>query len=238
MELTVPTVAQALGVTDRRVQRMVRDGDLQRVREVGRSVMISGESVRRQAILRRSGVGRAWAPKTAWAAIDLLSTGTSSRLSASETSRLKNRILSMSAAQLSAATRARNTLRFYLGAVETVPTIVGDVVPTGLSFLTDQAGASAFGLSANVGVGEVYVRRSMAETLDAQLMPSDHQGSAGRVCVRLVDELPSPSEFLVALDLMDSVDTRIRSAGEEAVEQAMDRFRDVVAEGRKSVKKR
>ncbi|MPZ04604.1 helix-turn-helix domain-containing protein, partial [Micrococcus luteus] len=65
--------AERLKVSDRYVRRLVEDGDVP-ARRLGESWFIDERALARRA-RRAPGIGRTWAPRTAWAPVDLLAGG-------------------------------------------------------------------------------------------------------------------------------------------------------------------
>lgn len=101
MELTVAQVAGQHARTERFVQQAVRSGDLAALRLVGRVAVMDDLAV--AAWVRGLARGRRWTGEVREAALDLLSTGRTDRLSSSERSRLRSRLRGMSAAAMAHA---------------------------------------------------------------------------------------------------------------------------------------
>nr|NLI50767.1 hypothetical protein [Propionibacterium sp.] len=101
MELTVAQVAGQHARTPRFVQQAVRSGDLPALRLVGRLVVM--DDLAATAWARSLARGRRWSSEVRDAALDLLSTGRTGRLSSSERSRLRSRLRGMSAAAIAHA---------------------------------------------------------------------------------------------------------------------------------------
>jgi len=87
--------------TERFVQQAVRSGDLAALRLVGRVAVMDDLAV--TAWVRGLARGRRWTGEVREAALDLLSTGRTDRLSSSERSRLRSRLRGMSAAAMAHA---------------------------------------------------------------------------------------------------------------------------------------
>ena len=85
MEMTVAQVARQHARTNRFVQQALRSGALSGHRAFGRTTSVDDVAV--QAWSRALGRGRRWTDQVREAALDLLSTGHTDRLSASERSR-------------------------------------------------------------------------------------------------------------------------------------------------------
>lgn len=89
MFMSTVEAAQELGMSSRQVRRLVEAGHL-RAERVGANLAIYDKYV--FAYQNRRSHGRKWLDVTRLAALDMLSSGDSSRVSASEKSRLKSRI--------------------------------------------------------------------------------------------------------------------------------------------------
>ena len=101
MELTLAQVAEQHGRSERFVQLAVRAGDLSPLRQVGRTFIV--DALAATAWARSRARGRRWAPQVLNGALDLLSDGRTSALTASERSRLRARLRTMSAAEMAHA---------------------------------------------------------------------------------------------------------------------------------------
>ena len=101
MELTVAQVARQHARSDRFVQQALRLGALSGHRVLGRVTSVDDVAV--QVWSRALGRGRRWTDQVREAALDLLSTGHTDRLSASERSRLRSRLRRMSATDMAHA---------------------------------------------------------------------------------------------------------------------------------------
>ncbi len=91
MQLSTSQAAQELGVSARQVRRAVINGSAQATRH-GNAHSLSSRQV--QVMTRTTHRGRNWSDKAVLAALDLLASGSTSILSGSERSRLKQRIRS------------------------------------------------------------------------------------------------------------------------------------------------
>lgn len=98
MELTVAQVASATGTSPQYVRRAIAAGDLAALRQVGRTVILDDLAV--QAWDRSRAPGRRWVPEVRCAAFELLDVGATSRLSASDRSRLRAKLRGMEARQI------------------------------------------------------------------------------------------------------------------------------------------
>jgi len=113
MEMTVAQVARQHARTDRFVQQALRSGALPGHRVLGRTTSVDDVAV--QAWSRALGRGRRWTDQVREAALDLLSTGRTNRLSASERSRLRSRLRGMSATDMAHAAGGLGAWARYRG---------------------------------------------------------------------------------------------------------------------------
>ncbi|WP_460770552.1 hypothetical protein [Mariniluteicoccus flavus] len=101
MEMTIAQVAQQYDRSVRLVQRSIAGGQLSPLRLVGRQIVI--DDVAAVAWSRSSTRGRAWMTRTREAALDLLTTRTTTALVGSELSRLRSSLRTMTAARMAHA---------------------------------------------------------------------------------------------------------------------------------------
>ena len=113
MEMTVAQVARQHARTDRFVQQALRSGALSGHRAFGRATSVDDVAV--HAWSRALGRGRRWTEQVREAALDLLSTGRTDRLSASERSRLRSRLRAMSATDMAHAAGGLGAWARYRG---------------------------------------------------------------------------------------------------------------------------
>ncbi|WP_105031271.1 helix-turn-helix domain-containing protein [Arthrobacter ruber] len=215
--LTVAEVAERLGITRQSIHELIDRGRLDSLGAAGRTIIVDPASVERLLagghVLRR---GRAWAEGSAWAAISLLSGMRASWMSASEVSRLKNRLRHSSAEDVHFLARDRAVTRRFRASSDAIPILEANLLATGGAAMRDAETAEVFGLSGGGGTYEGYAMSGDADQLAAGLgMREDPRGN---VTIREVasnrafddDRVPVAA---IALDLMDSLATRERSAG-------------------------
>ncbi|AKU17959.1 hypothetical protein [Luteipulveratus mongoliensis] len=134
MEITLDDAATRLGVNQRQAQRLAQTGRLQVVRRVGRSVLVDDESV--TSILRgQHSRGRRWTANTAWAAIELLQQGETTRLVGSARSRLKRRLGEVSVEELVRLASDRALTRRYTQTRRTRAALATELALSGVSRL-------------------------------------------------------------------------------------------------------
>jgi hypothetical protein len=113
MELTVGQVALAYDRSERLVQLALRSGALAGHRTIGRVTTM--DDIAARAWSRSLAHGRPWTPDVRDAALDLLSDGHTNRLTASERSRLKARLSSLTARDIAHAAGGLGTWARYRG---------------------------------------------------------------------------------------------------------------------------
>lgn len=212
--LTVAQAAARLGVGQEQVRRLARCGKLPAYK-VGRTIVLDDDAVDRRARLPIK-AGRGLAPRTAWAALWLLSQDEVDWLTAADRSRLRSRLRSWNAEQVVTAERSRAD-RYDLR-----------VLPAYLDRVLGAEGVVASGMSAAAAVGadvvaataaaEVYCAAETLAALRRDLSLSDRGETNLVVRVPRYDRLllagytDMPSA-VVAVDLAESVDVRTRRAG-------------------------
>jgi hypothetical protein len=97
METATAAAASQLGVSQRQVQRLARNGRLVSRDIAGRTV-VAGRSV--VAMSRSSARGRRWEERTVAAACELLERGSTGRIAGSQRSRLRTRLRTIALAEL------------------------------------------------------------------------------------------------------------------------------------------
>ncbi|MGZ9828813.1 DNA-binding protein [Tsukamurella ocularis] len=221
-EMSVSAAAQHLKVTPRQVARLARSGELTVTRRVGGALLLDGASVHRRAHARPAR-GRPATPAGAWAALAMLSGETADWLDPAALSRLRAR-LRRSCAEDVAWTVRRRSLR--IERMQGWGDATG-LIPTGASVLTDPYWSDYFELSAvDRGTHDGYVpQKKYAATIRDLGLIEDPEGdftirvvpaSAGWPVDRV---LPAA----VAVDLMESLDTREAAAGNLALTRMLGR---------------
>lgn len=220
-EMPLSEAAQILGVTPRQAQRLAANGELGHTRRVGRTVVVAPTAVYRARNNGTTSKGRPALPSTAWVALDLLS-GREARGPFER--RLADRLSSMSPIQVARFARRRATITqmrvISRRAQRDLPEnlIAAGLQPTGLMspLITDWGLAG--GRSEDVIDGYLYVG---ADRTLRELGLREEPG--GRISLRIldapVDSLPAAA---VALDLMESMDSRARSVGRDRLAQMID----------------
>ncbi|NGP08658.1 hypothetical protein G6038_24930 [Rhodococcus sp. 14C212] len=227
-EMSVVDAATALGVSRRQVERLAQAGDVAVVRRVGRALLLDASSVHRCAQMSRRR-GRPWREQTAWAALTILSGLRADWISSAHRDRLLERLRSSTPDAVAYLARRRSTsiLRMRGWGVEmTGPGSV--LVAGGISALdTDPQMAARFGLTTGHHSGvDGYVLDAHVEALvDAYGLVPD---LAGDVTLRVVSDSHLALTdgvvpvAVVAVDLMDSLNTRERGAGTRILQELLD----------------
>ncbi|MEX5270395.1 hypothetical protein [Kocuria sabuli] len=221
MELTIAEAAVRLGVTPRQAQRLAEAGRLQVVRRVGRTLLVEDTSV--TALARdRSGAGRRWNGRTAWAAIELLEHGRTDRVTGSTASRLRRRLPQLSADELMhLATDRAQTMRLTQTRRRR-DALEAALMLSGRSALAEPAMAARFGLAGgDTGIVEGYVLRENLAELQERfgLMPD----AEGEVLLRVADQAPVAGIVTSALDLAERGITRERSPARAVLQDVLAR---------------
>lgn len=225
--MSVAAAAVELGVSRRQVARLARAGEVVVAREIGDMLLLDAGSVHRRAQLRPVR-GRPWNEDVAWAALTLLSGEDVDWIPAAQMARLKHRLRRSSAQEVAFLARRRAAVHRMRGWAGSAANLSEYLVLTGASALVRRPVASKFGLAASRRGIDGYV---LAEEYDGLV---DHFGlivdGDGDITVRAVTiadafrggEVPLAA---VAVDLMDSLDTRERSAGTRVLQNLLDDVR-------------
>lgn len=229
--MTTAEAAQTLGTDVKTVRGWVNSGRLPLAGRAGRTFLLDPTSVQRIARYSRHR-GRSWAPGTAWAAIHLVSGGSAGWLIPQNRSRLRSalRASSMNAERMQSLARMRSTVRRYRGHRSVAKMLTGEVVSTGTSAIAENAEvARRFGLASGHTRVDGYVGIGRADSIAADFaLTAD---PAGDIVLREADLNHVTQDGItplavVALDLMDSLATRERSAGKRMLAELLTKYRD------------
>ena len=221
--MTTAQVADRLGITQVSVRQLVASGQLAVVRRVGRSILVDRSSVERLAATgtRR---GRAWTARTAWAALALLSGQNPTWISASEKSRLKKRLSTLDANAVSVLARNKDHTFRYRATPDALIPLTDYLIASGATAMRDESTAETFGMTGGSGIAEGYVMAGDARALaDSFGLVADPEGNA------IIHEVELKEPFTggrapiagVAVDLMGSLATRERNAGQRLIEELL-----------------
>jgi hypothetical protein len=228
-EMTVSAAAAELGVTERQVTRLARAGALPITCEIGKSILLDAASVLRMAHTTRHR-SRPWNGNVAWAALALLSARPVNWISPPHITRLKHRLRRSSPSEVAFLARRRAHTRRMQGWGDDANTLVtgGSITATGPSALAHVPGTAArFGLSPVVRdtVDGYITDDRVNDVIDTFGLIPEHEG---HITLRVVTDLNPffTSTTLpiaaVAVDLMESLDTRERSAGTRVLQELLD----------------
>ena len=210
MELTIAEAASRLGVSPRQAQRLAQQGQLQIVRRVGRTLIVEDAAVtqRRQTGM---GPGRRWNSSTAWAAIQLLEEGTTTRVAGRTLFRLKRRLADLSVEEFVRLAAGRAQTRRMTQTRRRPEALKQALMLSGRSALETTEVAARFGLAGGQSqVIEGYLRREdLAEVLTRFGLVADAEGE---VFLHISNETPVDSIITTALDLVERGTTRERTA--------------------------
>lgn len=212
--LTVAQAAARLGVGPEQVRRLARAGKLS-ARTIGRTLVFDDDAVEARARLPLK-AGRALAPRSAWAALWLLSGDDAGWLPAADRSRLRARLRTWDAERLVAAERLRAD-RYDL---RVLPAYRDRVLATEGIVRSGMSAAAAVGadIVADNTADEMYCTTTTLLTLRRDLGLSERGQANLVVRVPRYDGLPLAGRThmpaaVVAVDLAESVDVRTRRAG-------------------------
>ena len=223
-EVTLADAARILGVTARQAQRLAAHGELGRTRTFGRTVVVDPAAVYR---IKNSGAqsrGRPALPETAWIALDILSgrpAGTAHE------KRAIARLAAMTPIQVARFARRRaKIVRFRAmsrAAQDDIAArlVAGGMLPTGLMspLIID------WGLAGD-RAGDVidgYLHLHSGTTLRDVGLREDSEGRVSlRIIESAIDTVPAAA---VALDLMESMDSRVRHVGQDRLQWMIDGLR-------------
>jgi hypothetical protein len=218
--LAIIEAAERLGVSTRQVQHLVAQGEL---RQLARGV-VDETSVERLIAVRGGSHVRAWSEATAWGAVALLSGADAEWMGERQRSRLKARLRGLSAAELVERTRERADVTRYRA-----HSSAGEYL--GAELLTTAVAASSLGLAETRHSIDGYLAAT-----DVAGVVSRHgliRDDEGRITLRattmdldVVSALAGQRVVLAALDLAESLDVRECRAGLDALDRALEAFRD------------
>ncbi|HEX9089771.1 MAG TPA: helix-turn-helix domain-containing protein [Arthrobacter sp.] len=221
--MTTREASERLAITQVSIRQLIKNGQLRAVGTAGRTILIDRSSVERLAATgtRR---GRAWTAKTAWAALALLSGQNPTWISSSEKSRLKSRLRDLDADAVAILARNKDKTLRYRATPDALAALTGHLIASGASAMRDGSTADTFGMSGGGGIAEGYVMAGDAAALaDAFGLVEDPDGNA------IIHEVEPTEPFAdgrapvaaIAVDLMGSLATRERSAGQRVINELL-----------------
>lgn len=221
--ITTRDAAARLGITQVSIRQLIRNGQLTAVGTAGRTILLDRASVERLAAAgtRR---GRAWTARTAWAALALLSDQNPTWISSSEKSRLKSRLRTLDADAVCILARNKDKTIRFRATQDGLAALSGHLIASGASAMSETPTAETFGMSGGSGTVEGYAMAGDARALaDAFGLVEDPDGNA------VIHEVDFPEPFAggrapvaaIAVDLMGSLATRERSAGQRVINELL-----------------
>lgn len=207
-ETTVLAAADQLGVSDRQVRHLVSRGALF---SPGRG-RVSTVSLQDYAARRGEVQTRVWSPRTAWAAMELLTGGEALWMGSSQRSRLRRELAGLDAQRVVSKLRNRAEVRSYRVAVDRMPQVEEAIVliragETGLDGYVDER--TLYGL-----ISSLQMMRVVPDNLTLRVLPEDvGQDFAEMVIAR--------GQVVAGVDLMASKDLDERRMGERLVTEAL-----------------
>lgn len=224
VQTSLNEAADILDVGRTAVVHYLKSGRLKAVGRVGRTTLLERADVLalKGEPLRR---GRSWSPRIAWAAIALLSGQRVDWLGADELSRIKRRLTGYDVEAVRHLARNR-AITFSFDAPENVRGHLESLaVVTGETSLQDAEIARSFGLAGGRG-GRLdgYVTAAQARPIAGALgLAEVHRGNVTLRETTIEQPFAAGRTPIaaVALDLMDSPDTRLASAGRQKIKELL-----------------
>jgi len=226
VELSVSEAAERLGVTRARVRSLLAAGRLAG-RHAGSLWLVDGDAVAQRLESVASAKGRPFSTRIAWSAAALLDGQDISWLTTSERSRLRSRLRQGDAQTCRWRMRSRaSTTRYRIADAD-----IGDLISTRGVVLGGISAASHYALGLGHGhEAEVYTDAAgqlvdeffLVESARGNLVLHSEIAGWHLKTARTVDGVSVVPRLVVAADLLDSDDTRSRSAGDRLLKQILD----------------
>lgn len=223
-KLTTAEAAQRLRVSPREVRRLADSGALTGAR-FGSALVFDGDDVRRLQRQAR-GPGRIWSARTAWSALSLLDGAPLELIDQPRRSRLRARLRQLEPEQFHRLTARRAEVHRFHASDGALRRLSGALVATGISAAAEETVARRFDLAAVIAEKrlEGYLQGDLSVLIEQYRLAPD---PAGNATVRLLPDLMAIDHLLgsvpvVAVDLMDSDDSRERSRGREVLRGLLD----------------
>lgn len=216
--MTTGEAAEELAATRAMVHKLLKSGTLLVAGRAGRSILVDSASVQRYKN-RRPLKGRSWNAATAWAALTIIEGGTPRWVDATARYRLKQRLKVMDSAELASAVGTKDRVKRYRVAPGGISRAADYFLPTGTTALNDSVVADRFGLAA----GRTDVLEGYLDTVRAPMIVNGLslvEDPAGNIIMHIVDdgygfEGSGTPDAAIAVDLMESLNSRERAAGEK-----------------------
>lgn len=207
-ETSVLVAAELLGVSDRHVRRLVARGELS---SPGRG-RVDTASLTAYVARRGEVQTRVWAPRTAWAALELMSGGDARWLGSSQRARLRRELAGLDAERVVSMVRNRAEVRSYRVAVARLPQVEAAVVAvrtgeTGLDGYVDERTLYEM-------ISGLQMVREMAGNLTLRVLPAEIGQDFAEMVV-------AHGSVVAGIDLMTSSDPVERRTGQRLVTEAL-----------------
>ncbi|MHA7269519.1 helix-turn-helix domain-containing protein [Arthrobacter sp. HLT1-20] len=227
--MTTVEAAEELDATLAMVHKLLNNGSLLVAGRAGRSILIDSASIQRYKN-RRTLMGRSWNATTAWAALKIIEGGTPRWIDATARYRLKQRLKIMDTAELAAAVGTKDQVKRYRIAPSGIPRAADYFLPTGTTALNDSEVADRFGLAA----GRTDVLEGYLDTVRASMIVNGLslvEDPAGNIIMHIVDdgyafEGPCTPDAAIAVDLMESLNSRERASGENMLKNILTQWKE------------
>lgn len=221
MELTIAEAASRLGVSTRQVQRLAHSGQLQIVRRIGRTLIVEDTAITQRRHTTAS-PGRRWNSSTAWAAIELLEQGRTTRVAQRTLFRLTSRLPRLSVEEFVRLTAGRAQTQRMTQTRRRPEALEKALMLSGRSALKDAQVAAQFGLAGGEsGIIEGYLRRDDLERVLPRFgLVADAEGE---VFLHISDDTPVASRITTALDLIERGTTRERASAHQVLQSVLTR---------------
>jgi excisionase family DNA binding protein len=229
-------VAERLGLSERRIRALVERGDLDAVR-AGRTFLIQPESVARHQAIGPVRT-RSLSPRMSWAALlsdigttDIERVSKGLKLSYSERGRLMDLQRRAASDWTWLARRRAHTRRYAVRTAYLADLINADgVLISGISALERHSAD----LTTRADTGEVYAEAPLVEALTREYaLRSDATGNlivhvlpSIDAVARLLQERTTMTSATVAVDLLETGESRARRAGLKLLDQILKRKRE------------
>ncbi len=227
--MTTEEAAEELAATRAMVHKLLKSGGLLVAGRAGRSILIDSASVQRYKN-RRTLKGRSWNAATAWAALNIIEGGTPGWIDATARYRIKQRLKIMDPAELAAAVGTKDKVKRYRIAPAGISRAADYFLPTGTTALNDSMVADRFGLAA----GRTDVLEGYLDTVRETMIVNGLslvEDPAGNIIMHIVDdgyafEGPGTPDAVIAVDFMESLNSRERAAGEKMLKDILTQWKE------------
>ena len=209
--MTTEEAAEELAATRAMVHKLLKSGGLLVAGRAGRSILIDSASIQRYKN-RRTLKGRSWNAATA-------------------RYRLKQRLKIMDTDELAAAVGTKDQVKRYRIAPAGISRAADYFLPTGTTALNDSVVADRFGLAA----GRTDVLEGYLDTVRASMIVNGLslvEDPGGNIIMHVVDvrygfEGSGTPDAAIAVDLMESLNSRERAAGEKMLKEILTQWKEV-----------